>query len=176
MLNDNLLFDQLTPNEKSAFRGIGVKRKLDPPTRLFRFSLSEYNSPWWLSASDLPTILVDAKHKNENLGEYIRKRTAVFKHWNIQSDLIIAELNTPVYAFEGIIAPQQLGNRRINAEGKPLIGKYYTKSIFLRGGLRQFFIKGLEATYYKLVLPSEAIKITDPIDVIADVLFANRLI
>ena len=171
MLNDNLEFAQLPASEQAAFRGPGVKTQLPAGTRIFRFSVSDYNSPWWSEVKDLAGILSDAKRSNETFATYIRKRTAVFKHWNIQNNLVIAELTQPVFAFKGIIAPQMLGRRDLNKNGQPVFGKKYSKPIFWGGGFSQVFLKGIDTTHYKVVLPAGAILITDPIDDIAATLY-----
>jgi len=91
-----------------AFSGNnGNKILLLAGTSLFKFTLSIGHgnsvSPWWSETKDLAGIFADAITKNECLATYVRKRTAVFKHWNEQKFLSIISLNQPVYVYEGDI-------------------------------------------------------------------------
>jgi len=167
MLNASLDFNQLSIDDKNAFKGIGSKTLLSPGTLLFRFALTDHNSEWWS----------EAKSSRDTFADYIRKRTTVFKHWNIQKYLIIARLAQPVYAFKGLIAPQSFGIRRdLNAKGQPIPGKKYTKPVFWGGGFNQVLIKNITPSHYKMEIMAGVIEITDPIDVIEDTLIDFGLI
>ncbi len=89
----------------------------------------------------------DAQSSRETVAKYIQKRTAVFKHWNIQKYLIIAKLMQPCYAFKGIIAPQSFGARWASR----FPGKKYTKAVFWGGGFKQVLIKNITPAYCKIV-------------------------
>jgi hypothetical protein len=194
-MHENILFSDLPPHVKNAFTQPVKKETLQQGKMLFRFTLTSSNyrmsdeppytmssrpSSWWSDIDDLKGILQAAREKNEDLATYVRKRSAVFKHWNEMRNLMVIKLNKPKTAFIGGVAPQQLGNRTNNEKGTPLRNehktKYYTKAVYLGGGFSQVYIPAIEQTDFSFVIPVGAVMITDPIDDILNFLAQYRIV
>jgi|GEM_PF-5509767 len=178
-LNQTIDFQQLSPEIKGAFPGGTATRVLLPAgTSLFRFSGHDRLSPWWSETTELGGLLLEAKTSGKPLYQYVRETSAVLRKWysNTMSNLVVATLNQPVYAFKGIIGPQNEAAIYMNPLDKQNYKKKFTKPVYYRGGNGQIYINGLTITCIQYVVPLGTVSVYDNIDEIIDFLISYRLI
>jgi hypothetical protein len=179
ILNQTLDFQQLPVEVKGAFPGnIASKVLLPAGTSLFRFSGHDRLSPWWSETAELGGLLLSAKASGKPLYQFVRDASAVLRRWhsNPMTNLIIGTLNQPVYAFRGIIGPQNEASIYMNVADRDNYKKKFTKPVFYRGGNGQVYINGLAFNDIKFIVPLGAVSIYDSVDEIIDFLVSYRLI
>ncbi|WP_019668307.1 hypothetical protein [Eudoraea adriatica] len=178
ILNQNLDFDQLSSNVRAAFLGCGATKVLLPPgTSLFRFSGHSNISSWWSETTQLPDLLLSAKANGKNLHQYVRTTSAVLRQWDADMyNLVVARLNLPVYAFRGIISPQNEASKYMNPQDFNNYKKRFTKPVFFKGGNGQVYINDLSLSDIDIIVPAGAVNIYDSVDDIINFLIDYNII
>jgi hypothetical protein len=177
LLNQNVQFADLPGNIRNAFSGgMGTKIQLPAGTSLYRFSGHTHISPWWTETTELTGLILGAKSSGQSLFNYIRTSSAVLRQWDSNMyHLIIAQLTTPVWAFKGLISPQNEASKYMDVNDVNF-KKKFTKPVFMGGGNGQVYIKDIAAHHLNIIVPAGAVNIYDKIDDILDFLVSYKLV
>jgi hypothetical protein len=89
---------------------------------------------WWSETNQLAALLIAAKASGRSLPDHVRTTTAVLRDWDAgMFNLIIVNLNLPVFAFKGNISPQNEAQNYMNSEDKKELQKeIYQVCVFWR--------------------------------------------
>ncbi len=122
----------LAADKRATFRGPIIKKKLSPPTRLFRFMTIEQNyelGEFWFDNNAMRKMQSFIQDKDITLPEVARSWLAVKEQWNEKMDQVVCiELTKPAYAWIGRTQSQTKTN---------------FDNVHFMGNLEQVFLPGL---------------------------------
>jgi hypothetical protein len=157
-LNAGLDWNQLGPDHRDAFRGVGQKVKLEARFRLYKFTAWDITNragkvtEWWSPLEPyqwdpgLRARLNLAEHLGGDAADLTRVMCAVRTNWNALTHVLTATLLKPVYGFWGQVGWQprdgdeKVGNVRIldRAGGLPgFASQFYIPNLKLGEHIKQ---------------------------------------